>query len=62
MRLIRIKEVSALTSLARATIYKYMQEGNFPKQVTLGANAVAWIEEEVLAWITDKVLARDANQ
>ncbi len=62
MRLIRIKEVQVLTSLARATIYKYMSEGGFPKQVSLGANAVAWIEEEVLTWIEGKVLERDANQ
>lgn len=62
MRLIRIKEVQALTSLARATIYKYIQEGAFPKQVSLGANAVAWVEEEVLTWIEGKVLERDANQ
>ncbi len=62
MRLIRIKEVQALTSLARATIYKYMSEGGFPKQVSLGANAVAWVEEEVVAWIEGKVLERDAGQ
>ena len=62
MRLIRIKEVQVLTSLARATIYKYMSEGGFPKQVSLGANAVAWIEEEVLTWIEGKVLERDANR
>jgi prophage regulatory protein len=61
MRLIRIKEVQLLTSLARATIYKYIQEGGFPKQVSLGANAVAWIEEEVLEWIASKVQARDAG-
>lgn len=62
MRLIRIKEVQVLTSLARATIYKYMSEGGFPKQVSLGANAVAWVEEEVVAWIEGKVLERDAGQ
>lgn len=61
MRLIRIKEVQLLTSLARATVYKYMQEGGFPKQVSLGANAVAWVEEEVLEWIASKVQARDAG-
>ena len=31
-RLIRIREVSEITSLARSTIYKYIQDGTFPKQ------------------------------
>lgn len=60
MRLIKLKDVMALTSLARATVYKYIQEGRFPKQVTLGANCVAWVEEEVLEWVDAKIAERDA--
>jgi len=59
MRLIKLKEVTALTSLARATVYKYIAAGTFPKQVSLGANCVAWIEEEVLEWIEAKIAERD---
>lgn len=59
MKLLRIKDVSALTSLARATIYKYMSEGVFPKQVSLGANCVAWVESEVLEWVEAKIAQRD---
>ncbi len=59
MKLLRIKDVSALTSLARATIYKYMSEGVFPKQVSLGANCVAWVESEVLEWVEAKIALRD---
>lgn len=59
MKLLRIKDVSALTSLARATIYKYMSEGIFPKQVSLGANCVAWVESEVLEWVEAKIALRD---
>ncbi len=61
MKLIRIKAVTELTSLARATIYKYMSESAFPKQVNLGANCVAWVESEVLAWVEEKIAQRDAQ-
>lgn len=59
MKLIKLKQVSELTSLAKATIYKYIQDGAFPKQVSLGGHAVAWVEEEVLAWIEERILERD---
>jgi len=61
MKLIKIKEVSALTSLARATIYKYIAAGIFPGQVPLGANSVAWVESEVLEWIEQKIAQRDSQ-
>ena len=59
MKLIDRKEVTALTTLARATIYKKMSEGGFPKQVSLGANCVAWVESEVLEWVEAKIALRD---
>lgn len=49
----------ALTSLARPTIYKFIAEGRFPNQVKLGGNCVAWLEEEVLEWMNEKIEARD---
>lgn len=61
MKLIKIKEVTALTSLARATIYKKVSEGEFPKQVSLGTNSVAWLESEILEWIEEKIAQRDLS-
>ena len=58
MRLIKIKEVIKMTSLSRATIYKYMADGGFPKPVSLGAKAVAWVEDEVENWIVEKIEGR----
>lgn len=51
MRLIRLKEVMECTGLARATVYKYIKNGIFPKSVSLGDRAVAWVESEVQEWI-----------
>ncbi|MEZ9871812.1 AlpA family transcriptional regulator [Vibrio sp. 10N.261.51.C6] len=59
MRLIKLKEVMTLTSLARSTIYKYMSEGGFPKAVPLGCRSVGWVEEEVTDWILDRIGERD---
>lgn len=59
MRLIRLKEVKHATGLGRSTIYKYIEDGNFPKSVLLGERAVAWVESEVLGWVKAKIEARD---
>lgn len=58
MRLIKLKEVIEKTSLGRSTIYEFMTKGTFPKQISLGAKSVAWLESEVDDWIEDKVRGR----
>tara|TARA_B100001059_G_scaffold139142_1_gene139267 strand:+ start:486 stop:662 length:177 start_codon:yes stop_codon:yes gene_type:complete len=55
MRLIKLKEVMAKTSLGHSSIYKYISEGTFPKQVSLGAKSVAWVESEVDDWIMERI-------
>lgn len=58
MRLIKLKEVIQKTSLGHSSIYKLISEGTFPKQVSLGAKSVAWLESEVDDWIEEKVRGR----
>ena len=53
--------VSAPVGLARATIYKFIDLDKFPKQVSLGGRAVAWVEAEVEEWVLEKIEARDAE-
>lgn len=55
MRLIKLKEVMQKTSLGHSSIYKFIAEGTFPKQVSLGAKSVAWVESEVDDWIIQKI-------
>ncbi|RAK01583.1 helix-turn-helix transcriptional regulator [Aliidiomarina maris] len=55
MKLIKIKEVMNVTTLSRATIYKYMASGRFPKSVSLGGRAVAWVKD----WVAQRVSERD---
>lgn len=59
MRIIRLKEVIDSTGLARSTIYKYIDEGSFPKPVSLGGRSVGWVESEVHDWILERIEERD---
>lgn len=61
IRLIRLTDVSQATGLRRSTIYKYIAESAFPKPVPLGGGRVAWIEQEIQDWITERIEARDAS-
>ena len=54
-RLIRIKDVMDRTGLARSTVYKYINLGQFPQPIKLGTRAVAWVEREVEAWICENI-------
>jgi len=62
MRLIRLKDVKHVTGLGRSTIYKYIEEGVFPKSVSLGGRAVAWVESEVMAWVMARIESRDRHE
>lgn len=59
MRLLRLPEVLYLTGLSRSNIYRKIKAGTFPASVDLGANSVAFLEEEVLAWIQARIDERD---
>ncbi|MGR5340964.1 AlpA family transcriptional regulator [Vibrio astriarenae] len=59
MRLIRLKEVIETTGLSRSCIYKYIEEGRFPRNVPLCGRAVAWVESEVQEWIREAINNRD---
>jgi prophage regulatory protein len=52
---IRLPEVKALTGLGTTKIYDMVKKGLFPRQVSLGGRAVAWVKSEVLAWNQQKV-------
>ena len=61
MKLIRLTKVMDYTGLARSTIYKYIAEGTFPRPVSLGSRAAAWVESEVKEWILTRIEERDAQ-
>ncbi|MCX2788329.1 AlpA family phage regulatory protein [Vibrio sp. Sgm 5] len=43
LRIIRLKEVIALTGLSKSSIYRYADGKAFPQSVQLGARSVGWM-------------------
>jgi prophage regulatory protein len=58
--LLTVEEVAALTRLSKPTIYRLVKQGQFPRQLRLCANKVAWLQSEVSAWIAVRAEARVA--
>ena len=54
---IRLPQVKELTSLSKSSIYRLMEDGDFPKQVSLGARSVVWVRAQVEDWCAQKVSA-----
>ena len=55
MRFLRLPEVLTRTGLSRSTIYVRLDQGRFPRPVSLGTRAVGWIEAEVDEWIRQRI-------
>lgn len=54
MKILRTRDVVALTGLSRVTIWRFEKAGRFPSRVRLGANSVGWIEDQVLSWLSGR--------
>ena len=50
-RVLRLREVSLLTRLSKATIYRLLNSGGFPRPIRLSARAVGWRTEEIDEWL-----------
>ena len=60
--LLRLKEVISRTRLSKNTIYDRIRKKEFPAQIDLGGNCVAWSEDEIDRWIQAKMDARQVNE
>jgi prophage regulatory protein len=50
-QLLRITEVSSLTSLAKSTINLWVAQGKFPKPLTLSPTIKVWRNQSLIDWI-----------
>lgn len=48
--LIPRKTVEKLSGLSRATIYRLIKSGKFPRPLSIGTGAVRWRQSDVIAW------------
>ncbi len=55
--ILSLKITTHTVSLSRATIYRMMKKGEFPKSISLGGSRIGFIASEVAQWVDDKIAA-----
>lgn len=55
IKLIRIAEVSNLTTISKSHTYTLARQGKFPKPRKISENTSVWLESEILNWMEDKL-------
>jgi prophage regulatory protein len=59
MRLIRERDRRIKTGVPRSTWYELMAKGLAPQPVKLGERSVAWVEDELEAWMRELQTRRE---
>lgn len=57
-RFLRLPSVLERTGLTRSTTYQMIKANDFPSPVNIGPRAVGWVEDEIDAWIGDRISRR----
>lgn len=60
-KFIRLPEVKQKTGLPKSSIYRQISENTFPKQISIGAKTVVWLESDINKWMDEKI-NQAANQ
>jgi prophage regulatory protein len=56
-RFLRLPRVKDRVGLGRSSIYALIGNGEFPRPISLGGRAVAWLESDIDGWIQTKIEA-----
>jgi len=54
-RILRIRSLLDRTGLSRATLYRKMQQGTFPKQIAISTRCAGWRESAVKDWMKNPI-------
>jgi prophage regulatory protein len=54
-RFLRLPEVKNRVGVGRSTLYRWMEEGRFPRSVQLSQKCVVWRETDIDEWIDNHV-------
>ena len=57
-RLLKVKEVMDRVGLSRSQIYRLMDVGEFPLQISVGGRGASWVASEIEEWIQQKIEER----
>lgn len=61
LRFYKVHEVTAITSLSRATLYRKMAKGTFPLSVQISEGRVAWDKRTIDEWCEARLAKRSEN-
>lgn len=50
-RLLRLREIATRVGMSKATIYRKMARGEFPRPVSVGSQSVRWRESDLDGWM-----------
>lgn len=53
-RLMSMRDVTRLTTYSRPSIYRLVDQGRFPKPIKLGDVKIAFVADEVEAWLASR--------
>ena len=53
--LIRLPDIMKITGFCRSQIYRLINHGEFPKQIQIITDLVAWLESELEAWMEERI-------
>lgn len=59
MKILSKKALKELVLYSPQHVARLEKAGKFPKRVMLGPNRVGWVEQEVLDWLEERLLARE---
>lgn len=60
-KLLRINEVLLIVGIKKGGLYRLARLGTFPNPVKLSPRSSAWIESEVLEWVSSRIAIRDTR-
>lgn len=55
-RILRLNAVLDRTGLSRATLYRKVEAGTFPRQLRIAARCTGWRESEINEWLRNLAL------
>ena len=56
------KELCATLRMARATLYRWIADGIFPKPVKVGPRRNGWLRSDIETFVANRIAAREVMQ
>ena len=61
MQFLKLDEAMAATTLSRASIYRMISDGKFPKQHQISDRRSVWLKSDIEKWMKEQMGENHAN-